>query len=239
MGELTQNDILERVRDHKPQPIGGWRYYSVLLPLVEKDDGLYVLYELRSRSLDAQPGEVSFPGGTIEENESPGEAARREASEELGLPISAVEIITELDYLIASSNRTIYCFLGKISAGELENAQINSREVEEYFLVPLSWLLENDPKIYVNRIIVEQAEDLPMDKLAPTGKFTSSEKLAPTDRLMQADKPAPAQKYNWKGGKSPVPVYTWPDPKAGKDRYIWGFTARLTMSFVSMISRSS
>ena len=207
----TIGDIKDALQNHKPKPIGGWSYYSVMLPLVEKDSELFVVYELRSKTLSVQPGEVSFPGGSIEKGETPSEAAIRETSEELGLPENAIEILSELDYLVTPSNLTLYCFLGKIDEKALEKAVINSHEVEEFFLVPLKWLIENDPKIYVNRIITEQATDLPMDKLAPKGQ------------------------YKWRSGKSSVPVYFWFDPVKNKERYIWGMTARLTMSFVNLI----
>ena len=211
MSLLTISDIKNALQNRTPEPIGGWSYYSVMLPLVEKDDELHILYELRSKTLNVQPGEVSFPGGSIEKDETLAEAAIRETAEELGLPKSAIEIISELDYLITPGNRTLYCFLGKIDLDAIENAEINSHEVEDFFLVPLKWLIANEPKIYVNRIVTEQANDLPMDKLAPKGK------------------------YNWRSGKSSVPVYVWFDSAKNIERYIWGMTARLTMSFVNTI----
>jgi 8-oxo-dGTP pyrophosphatase MutT (NUDIX family) len=182
-----------------------------MLPLVEKDGSLNVLYELRAKSLDVQPGEVSFPGGGIEAGETPSETALRETVEELGLPAGAIEIISELDYLITYRNLTIFCFLGVIEADALKKASPNTDEVEECFLVPLSWLLENDPETYTNRVISEPAADMPLEKLAPHGG------------------------YNWSEGTSAVPVYTWPDPESGKERIIWGMTARLTQAFTDII----
>ena len=207
----TIDVIKEIVQSHVPKPVGTWRYYSVLLPLVEKDGLLYVLYELRAADLDIQPGEISFPGGGIETGETPAEAALRETAEELGVPETAVEIITELDYLLSYSNLKIHCFLGVIDAAALEIAAINKAEVEEYFLTPLNWLLENDPEIYVNNIVQEPAANLPVEKLTPRGG------------------------YNWRTGTSTVPVYIWPDPQAGKERVIWGMTARLTMAFTDLL----
>ena len=208
---MTIDDIKNALQNYAPKPIGGWSYYSVMLPLVEKDNELFILYELRSKTLSVQPGEVSFPGGSIEKNETPSEAAARETAEELGLPESAIEILSELDYLISPSNLTLYCFLGKIDAAALEKAEINSNEVEEFFLVPLKWLIETDPTIYTNRVIIEPEADLPMDKLAPKGK------------------------YKWRDERSSVPVYIWFDPEKNMERYIWGMTAKLTMSFIKEI----
>ena len=196
---------------HTPELVGVWRYYSVLLPLVDKGGVLYVLYELRSPDMDVQPGEVSFPGGSIEKGEGPKAAALRETVEELGIPAGSIEVVTELDYLINYSNSKLYCFLGVIDAAALETANINRDEVAEYFLVPLSWLLETDPDVYVNRLVTQPVEGLPVEKLAPNGN------------------------YKWRTGESTVPVYLWPDPVTGAERVIWGMTARLTMAFVEML----
>jgi len=203
--------IKKAAQSHAPRPVGEWRYYSVLLPLVEKDGELHVLYEIRAAMLDVQPGEAGFPGGGIENGETPAEAALRETVEELGLPRDAIEIVGELDYLVSYSCITLYCFLGIIDAAALEKAAVNTAEVEEYFLVPLAWLLENGPEVFVNRIVSEPAAGLPIEKLAPQGG------------------------YNWREGTSPVPIYTWVDSKTGKERVIWGMTGRLTEAFIDLI----
>ena len=205
-------DVIKNiVRNHVPKQLETWRYYSVLLPLVEKDGMIYLLYELRSPDLNVQPGEVSFPGGGIEDNETPREAALRETVEELGIPADAIEVVSELDYLVTYSNITLHCFLGVVDLAALEKATVNMAEVEEYFLVPLTWLLENEPEIYTNRIVPHPAEDFPVEKLTPRGG------------------------YNWRIGTFTIPIYTWPDPRTGEDRMIWGLTAKLTMAFLDLI----
>lgn len=125
-------------------PVGAWRHYAVLLPLVEKDEEIYILFEVRSQHLKVQPGEIGFPGGGIEEGETPAYAALRETAEELGVDKSAVRIISELDYLIDSRKRIVYCFLGTIDQAALSIAKFNPAEVDEVFLVPLRWLLANN-----------------------------------------------------------------------------------------------
>ncbi|MDR3363736.1 MAG: CoA pyrophosphatase [Clostridiales Family XIII bacterium] len=219
--------IKNAARANTPKPIGEYRYYSVLLPLVFHGGALHVLYELRSPDLDVQPGEVSFPGGAIEAGETPRDAALRETVEELGISADGVEIVGELDYLITYSNFTLYCFLGVLDADALAKAVPSAAEVAEYFLVPLKWLIENEPEVYVNRVVPEPAKDLPFEKLSPRGD------------------------YNWRKGFSTVMIYTWPgqvtceaagaemgeaaDKAPGGTRVIWGLTARLTKSFVDLI----
>ena len=211
MAGITIDDIKDIAGHHMPEPIGDWYSYSVLLPLVEKGGGLFVLYELRAKDLDVQPGEVSFPGGGIEEGETAFDAARRETMEELGLPAGAIEIVSEIDFLVSHGNIKLHCFLGIIDGEALEKADINKIEVSEYFLVPLEWLIQNEPDVYYNRIITEPAANLPVQKLD-----------------IGSD-------YNWRTGISAVPVYSWPDPELGEDRIIWGMTANLTRAFVELI----
>ena len=211
MSHLSISNITNAVRGHTPRRIGRNRYYSVLLPLVEKEDELYVLFEVRSHRLNAQPGEVSFPGGAIEEDETPAETAIRETSEELGLPENAIELITELDYLVILNGYKLHCFLGTIGLPSLGKSIINKDEVEECFLVPLSWFLENDPTVYSNQIMVEPPDDFPIDKVKPGNDYSRFR------------------------GTNSVPVYLWQDPEAGVERAIWGMTANLTMAFVELI----
>ena len=210
---LTLDGIKDTAKRHTPQSIGTWQYCSVLLPLVEKDGSLYVLYEQRSENHNVQPGEVSFPGGGIKDGENAREAALRETIEELGLPESAIEIAAQLDYLISHASLRLDCFLGIIDPEALEKANINHQEVEDFFLVPLAWLLENEPAVYTNILKPEPAPDIPIERIAPKGG------------------------YVWRGGVSEVPVYFWPDPETGKERVIWGMTARLTMAFVDLLRK--
>ena len=66
---------------------------AVLIPILIRDGKYHVLYEVRSAKLKTQPGEVCFPGGRIEQGETPGEAAIREACEELCITRDQMEIV--------------------------------------------------------------------------------------------------------------------------------------------------
>ncbi|MDA8357066.1 MAG: CoA pyrophosphatase [Actinomycetota bacterium] len=73
-----------------PDPLAGvpsssGRSAAVLVALFDDAGGARVLLTRRSRTLRHHRGEVSFPGGRIEPGETPLEAARREAQEEIGL----------------------------------------------------------------------------------------------------------------------------------------------------------
>ena len=73
---------LDRAPAHAPAP--GDRLAAVLAPLVESPEPS-LIFTVRADALSRHPGEVSFPGGLVDEGESPADAARREAFEEIGL----------------------------------------------------------------------------------------------------------------------------------------------------------
>ncbi|MGB1087893.1 MAG: NUDIX hydrolase, partial [Alphaproteobacteria bacterium] len=79
------NDLVPAVDKLKPA--------AVLIPLVERAAGLSVLLTERATHLNKHAGEVSFPGGRIEDDDAhPIAAALREAEEEVGLDPNWVEV---------------------------------------------------------------------------------------------------------------------------------------------------
>ena len=87
---------------------------AVLIPILIRDGKYHVLYEVRSAKLKTQPGEVCFPGGRIEQGETPGEAAIREACEELCITRDQIEIVGALDTTIGPGGIPFYAFIGTL-----------------------------------------------------------------------------------------------------------------------------
>jgi 8-oxo-dGTP pyrophosphatase MutT (NUDIX family) len=67
---------------------------AVLVPLYRDAEGHpRVILTKRPMTMRTHPGDVVFPGGSMEDGESIVEAAIREAGEEIGLPPEAIEVI--------------------------------------------------------------------------------------------------------------------------------------------------
>ena len=69
--------------DHVPTLLEARHEYAVLCPLVERPNGLHLLFEVRSAGV-SQSGETCFPGGQMEPGETPADCALRETEEASG-----------------------------------------------------------------------------------------------------------------------------------------------------------
>ncbi len=133
---------------------------AVLIPFLIRDGVCHVLYEVRAAKLRSQPGEICFPGGRIEEGETPLETAVREATEELCIDRTGIEIVGSLDDTIGPGAIPLFTYIGVLHdyAGTWSRA-----EVDRVFTVPLDWILTNDPEIYRIRLMREMPEDFPYE----------------------------------------------------------------------------
>jgi 8-oxo-dGTP pyrophosphatase MutT (NUDIX family) len=124
---IKLKEITNRLEEHTPIGESWTRHYAVILPLVELDDGEgpRILYEVRAQKLDRQPGEVCFPGGEIEPEETPMQAALRETREELGIAASEISVIAPLDLYHPPSDIVVYPFLAEIRQDVLTRLSLN------------------------------------------------------------------------------------------------------------------
>ncbi len=113
---------------------------SVLVPLVQRPDGLKVLLTRRTEHLRDHAGQISFPGGRAEQHDSDAAAtALREAEEEIGLPRSAVDIIGELPHYITITRFRVTPVVALVHPPFTLHP--DGFEVAEAFEVPLQFLM--------------------------------------------------------------------------------------------------
>lgn len=162
--EMELNAVLNKLKKHTPSILGSKMYskYAVLLPLIKKDDGIHILFEVRAMSLRRQPGEICFPGGRIDrEDVNEEQAAIRETSEELGIDAEEINEVYPLDFMISPFGMIVYPYVGLIS--NPEKVKPNVTEVGEVFTIPLAYFFENEPKIHQVNFKVEPEDDFPFD----------------------------------------------------------------------------
>lgn len=131
----------ERMRRIYPSEESEARLAAVLVPVLLEPDGPHIVYTVRRSHLNDHAGQISFPGGSVESNDSSLlETALREAEEEIDLVRSLVEVVGEMEEMyIPPSNFLVRPFVGLLPPeAELTLAP---EEVEEIFTVPLETLL--------------------------------------------------------------------------------------------------
>jgi 8-oxo-dGTP pyrophosphatase MutT (NUDIX family) len=113
---------------------------AALVALFEEDGAARVVLTRRSATLALHPGEISFPGGWVEEGEGVVAAALREAEEEVGLHPAAVDVVGWLEPVATRRSQALVTpVVGVLGGRPVLTA--NPREVDAVFDVALSQLL--------------------------------------------------------------------------------------------------
>jgi 8-oxo-dGTP pyrophosphatase MutT (NUDIX family) len=141
---------------------------AVLIPLVADEfDELGVLFTVRSESLRSHKGQISFPGGRLDLNETHVEAALREAHEEIGISASDIHVLGTLSPLyIPPSNSAVTPIIAAIQRQASWN--LSTAEVAEVVIRPLSDFLNDS--LFEERagIIPHLPINVPMWDVHPT-----------------------------------------------------------------------
>ncbi len=114
---------------------------AVLVPLVDHPHGMSVLLTQRTPHLTKHAGQISFPGGSVDEEDRDAiAAALREAEEEVGLPRDRVSIVGRLDTYVTGTGFEITPVVGIVAPPY--DPSIDPFEVAEAFEVPLSFVID-------------------------------------------------------------------------------------------------
>jgi len=116
---------------------------AVLVALIERSAGMTVLLTRRAESLSSHGGQISFPGGRVEQDDgAPVRTALREAEEEIGLAPSHVEILGRLANYVVGTGYRITPVVGFVDPAQ--RFVRDEREVAEIFEVPLDIVMERE-----------------------------------------------------------------------------------------------
>jgi 8-oxo-dGTP pyrophosphatase MutT (NUDIX family) len=114
---------------------------AVLVPLVERPEGLTVLLTRRTDHLQDHAGQISFPGGRVEPGDADALAtALREAEEEVGLARALVTPIGRLDTYVTRTGFEVTPVVGLVAPPTALTP--DPFEVAEVFEVPLGFVLD-------------------------------------------------------------------------------------------------
>jgi 8-oxo-dGTP pyrophosphatase MutT (NUDIX family) len=132
------NIVKKIISSHVPKkiPDSGFRRACVLMPLLQREDRLHLLFTKRTDSVEHHKGQISFPGGMVDDTDtSPKHTALRELEEEIGIKQSAVTILGQLDDIHIPSGFVVTPIVGFINS--LNGLSTNKEEVSEVFFISL------------------------------------------------------------------------------------------------------
>jgi 8-oxo-dGTP pyrophosphatase MutT (NUDIX family) len=136
-GDHDADPVMRKIAEVRPI-----RPAAVLVPVVDHPDPTVLLTQ-RAQHLPDHAGQISFPGGKIDQrDQSPLESALRETREEIGLDRSFVTPIGYLDLYMTTLGYRIVPVVARLKPGFA--LALNTSEVDAAFEVPLSYLMDQN-----------------------------------------------------------------------------------------------
>lgn len=122
-------------------PPADLRPAAVLVPLVDRAEGLTVLLTQRTADMPSHAGQIAFPGGRRHRDDADLVAtALRETEEEIGVGPHHVDVVAAIDNYVTGSGYLITPIVGFVAPRfELKP---DPREVADIFEVPLAFFLD-------------------------------------------------------------------------------------------------
>jgi 8-oxo-dGTP pyrophosphatase MutT (NUDIX family) len=154
--DLTEDYISRRLKEtYQPGVIASTDGYAemyagaqlkcaaVLIPLVWWKDEWHIVFTRRTEAVEHHKGQVSFPGGGCNADETtPEQTAMREAEEEIGLKSADVRLLGRLNEVLTITRYRVTAVAGVMPwPYEL---RLEPAEVERVFTIPLLWLAQRE-----------------------------------------------------------------------------------------------
>jgi len=152
--------IIDIFSNRKGKVIGEYKRSAVMIFLLEEENELQIIFEIRSKNLRRQPGDICLPGGRVEKGELPIDTACREAMEELLVKRDTFSVVGEMDFLVSPYNSIIYPFIATL---EPQDIHPNPSEVDRVLKVPLKFFMETEPDLHEVDIVQSPKPDFPYD----------------------------------------------------------------------------
>lgn len=204
---MQKKDIKKIFSSHISVPFGTKPPSAVLVPLMEKENGINVVFTQRALHMIHQPGDICFPGGHHENSETAEETAIRETYEELGIKKENIEIIGRPDYMLTKYGAYVIPFIGFLKNIDEKDFIINPDEVEKVILIPLNFFMETEPKKSYIELKRSFPDDFPFDMIYGGKNY----------------KFAPIKEYHY--------FYDY------NGIYIWGLTAKIIKNVAEILSQ--
>jgi 8-oxo-dGTP pyrophosphatase MutT (NUDIX family) len=113
---------------------------AVLIPLIMHENELKILLTQRTAHLHDHPGQISFPGGRSDPQDTSAiDTALREAEEEIGLPSNRVEVLGSLPHYLTITGYQVTPVVSLVDAGH--KYEPDEFEVADIFEVPMAYLM--------------------------------------------------------------------------------------------------
>jgi 8-oxo-dGTP pyrophosphatase MutT (NUDIX family) len=134
-GDHDADPVMKKISEVRPI-----RPAAVLVPVIDQPEPTVLLTQ-RAQHLPNHPGQISFPGGKIEKNDTdPLAAALRETDEEIGLDRNVVAPLGYLDLYMTTLGYRIVPVIARVKPGF--SLTLNTAEVDATFEVPLAFLMD-------------------------------------------------------------------------------------------------
>ena len=134
---------LDRVADHDPHAITDEpNDAGVVIPAIDRDEGHHLVFTKRADHLEEHPGQMSFPGGGREPEDSDILAtALREGNEEIGLRPEEADVVGRLDDIRTITEYAVTPFVARVTDREYDP---DDSEVAEVVALPLAGFVDPD-----------------------------------------------------------------------------------------------